>query len=506
VVALVSVLKFGYRTTEATLISSLQHNEREVGQLLDVAIAYNESVKEQLLYSFDLHSEELEHPLLSRLKNFAQLDAYGLGGNETFNGKPYHANLTGVGSLDDVTLTQLMEMNAVLNVNFAAPFQTEGSDFIWSYYTSKTGFMLLSPSLAIEDFQFSTPIYEKPFWVVAIPENNPSKQTQISDLYVDGAGEGLMISVSTPVYIQEQFKGVVSLDVGLEYLNKVLQSMVAELEDNISLITIDGRMTANEKLSGIDNHDVKFDSQGSHYQLEKTINGYYILSNLIKGRFYVVYQLSNVELYKLVLKNSYVRAVVVILFGIIFILTAKLFDMLLKTRLLAQQDGLSKLYNRITLEKLSNEVLVDSLKHESPTSVIMLDIDRFKLLNDEFGHHVGDVGIRHVASIIKRNVRKIDIVGRYGGEEFVITLPNTPLEQATLMAERIRIAIEQSLFCGDKNVTVSLGVTESIIAKSFSFQELCKKADLALYQAKTNGRNLCVAYSQSLESANKRRS
>ena len=503
---LVAVYHQGHNNIEKQLISTLKDNEHEVGQMLDVAIAYNESIKEQLIFNFDLHDISNPHPLISSFKNFPELNAFGLQGNETIAGHPLTANLTGIGSMQDVDAEMWSEINALLGLNLSAPIAAKSHPFIWSYYTSQKGFILLSPSVPIEQFHFTEYNYSKPFWLIATPEENPNKETRISDLYDDAAGAGLMISVSTPVYYHDVFKGAVSLDVGLDYLNKVLHSDLSALDNDISLISDKGQVIANKAFKDLENVGFKLDEQVVNYKLAQYSGGYYILSNLIKGKFYVAYQLSEDQWQNLVVENIYGRLVIVSMFVIILWLLVKLFDMLCKTKKLAELDGLSKLYNRMSLERLSNEAIYMAIKRDEPISVIMIDIDFFKQLNDEHGHYAGDQGIINVASVIKRSVRKIDIVGRYGGEEFVITVPNTNLETASYLAERIRTEIERSAFNGNTKVTVSIGVAECQAFALHSFQELCKKADLALYQAKENGRNKCVVYSYDMEIYNQRHS
>jgi len=496
----------GHKSVENQLISSLKSNEREIGQMLDVAIAYNESITEQLILNFDLDDQSSPHPLIASFKNFPAINTYGLQGDETFAGKPLKANLTGAGSLADVDAEEWSEINAVLGLNLSAPIAAKGQQFLWSYYTSQKGFILLSPSVPTEQFHFAEYIYSKPFWKIATPEQNPTKETVVSDLYDDAAGAGLMISISTPVYYRDTFKGAVSLDVGLEYLNNVLHADLLVLENNISLISDKGKVVANKAFKDLDDIGFELNDQVLNYQLVQFSGGYYILSNQVKGKFYIAYQLSDEQLQNLVVENIYGRLVIVSMFVIILWLLVKLFDMLCKTRKLADLDGLSKLYNRMCLERLSNDAIEAAIKNDQPISVIMIDIDFFKQLNDEHGHHAGDQGIINVASVIKRNVRKVDIVGRYGGEEFLITVPNTNLETATYLAERIRTEIERSIFYGDTKVTVSIGVAECKAFNLNSFQELCKKADLALYQAKENGRNKCVVYSHEMEIYNQRHS
>lgn len=117
----------------------------------------------------------------------------------------------------------------------------------------------------------------------------------------------------------------------------------------------------------------------------------------------------------------------------------------------------------------------------------MVDIDHFKHVNDKFGHDAGDTVLKELAEIFGANVRKSDIVARYGGEEFIIVAVQTKLEQAAVLAEKIRSAVENKPFKDIGRITVSLGV--SSFAPGDDIDSLSKRADKALYLAKNNGRN-----------------
>jgi len=121
---------------------------------------------------------------------------------------------------------------------------------------------------------------------------------------------------------------------------------------------------------------------------------------------------------------------------------------------------------------------------------MMLDIDHFKKINDTYGHLAGDFVLKEIAKIVKNLIRKSDICGRFGGEEFVILLPNTKLSGAMKLAERIRETIQNHTFDfnGKKiNVTVSIGITS--VGVNDSYESLISRADEALYEAKEKGRN-----------------
>ncbi len=164
---------------------------------------------------------------------------------------------------------------------------------------------------------------------------------------------------------------------------------------------------------------------------------------------------------------------------------------------LAVTDGLTGLYNhRHFQEKLSQEFNRVE-RFSDPLSVLIIDIDHFKKINDTYGHPVGDVVLRRVAEIIRKTIRNIDIAARYGGEEFAAILIGTDSKGALKMAERLRSTVADEKFYSEKNdfrVTISIGISTYLrdIRKK---EEIIERADKALYAAKRNGRNQCVLWS-----------
>lgn len=161
---------------------------------------------------------------------------------------------------------------------------------------------------------------------------------------------------------------------------------------------------------------------------------------------------------------------------------------------LALHDGLTGLLNRRHWENCLEREFARHTRYSSSASLVLFDIDHFKQLNDTYGHQAGDEVIRQVARVTRQMVRDTDYAGRYGGEEFVVLLPDTSLDGAALFAERLRKAIEllsmqhenQSLCC-----SVSIGVA-SIRVDMTDHRMLIEAADKALYQAKSAGRNQVI--------------
>ncbi len=160
-------------------------------------------------------------------------------------------------------------------------------------------------------------------------------------------------------------------------------------------------------------------------------------------------------------------------------------------------DTLTRLYNRRYLNQVLEFEFRKSSLEKTPLSIIMVDIDHFKAINDRYGHDEGDKVLIHVGSVLKECLRKHDIVARFGGEEFVIVLPKTIMKEAVVIAERIRRSVETTpLAVGQEKVhlTVSLGIAALPVVWAESKEELIKYADTALYEAKGKGRNRVCFY------------
>ncbi|HEU0076912.1 MAG TPA: diguanylate cyclase, partial [Longimicrobiaceae bacterium] len=162
-------------------------------------------------------------------------------------------------------------------------------------------------------------------------------------------------------------------------------------------------------------------------------------------------------------------------------------------------DGLTELFNHRHVHELLHDEFERSARTGESIAVVMMDLDRFKAVNDTYGHPTGDVILYETARIIKETAREIDSVGRYGGEEFIAILPETDEEPAANFAERVRAAVEEHVFrdgATEVRMTVSCGVASAAAEGVDSPEALLKAADEALYQAKHGGRNQVVRSSQ----------
>ena len=174
-----------------------------------------------------------------------------------------------------------------------------------------------------------------------------------------------------------------------------------------------------------------------------------------------------------------------------------------KLQFQATHDALTGIWNRrAILQALDRELNRAKRNTDSPeaTSIVMLDLDRFKTINDQWGHLAGDKALKLTGELIRKSIRSYDYVGRYGGEEFVVILPSTARDQVEVVVERIRTNIEQNpLIFGGETIplTASLGVATA--RNNFDTEQLVKQADEAMYHAKATGRNR-VVYTDQVDS------
>lgn len=193
----------------------------------------------------------------------------------------------------------------------------------------------------------------------------------------------------------------------------------------------------------------------------------------------------------------------ILVFIILFLRQLKVRSKLL---LLAETDSLTGLLNRTSLFQKGAELVRISSQNQQPLSVLLFDIDNFKQINDEFGHHIGDLVLNKIAELVSETMRYRDVFARLGGEEFVAILPNTDIDKAKAIAVRVIEKITQYRFDAqgvDYHITISIGVA-NLKDTNAVFDDIIHVADLAMYQAKSQGQNQMVSY-ESISDAQERR-
>jgi diguanylate cyclase (GGDEF)-like protein len=211
----------------------------------------------------------------------------------------------------------------------------------------------------------------------------------------------------------------------------------------------------------------------------------------ITGTEEFMYQ--NATMIPLASADGEVNHVCLLIYDVTDIATSKKEQMRLNQQLetLSRTDRLTGLFNRGFWEESFHNEFERCRRYQTVSSVMIFDIDHFKKVNDTYGHQAGDEVIRKTAQTLSSMVRKTDVAGRYGGEEFVVFLPNTAAENAKIFAERLRKTIEGLTVVHDNReirYTISIGICE-FSSELESHEQWIEKADQALYQSKEGGRN-----------------
>lgn len=365
----------------------------------------------------------------------------------------------------------------------------------WAYYISKNHFLYISPKHSLKDFQFNAEQYTKPFWIQAMPENNPKHSMIISDVYEDGAGKGMMITLANPVLNNGEFKGIAAIDISIKQMNALLavdttlsSSMLVD-ENNI----ITASMKDNE--IGTSLYCNKTNSKNAWISFDGNLQ---YMTSVINNELYIVHKLTKSQLWLSALKESLFHLTLLMLGLILSFLSIQLYCASISNRNLMLIDPLTQLYNRRGFTTLSAKSIAHLKRDKKDYALLLLDLDFFKKINDQYGHNCGDQVLVELANILIENNREESIISRWGGEEFLILLPNADERSAMDVANRIHKKIQQTEVIPNQNSNTVIRFTTSIgIAfqnQNESLEEVINHADKALYQSKEKGRDTTSVY------------
>ena len=339
------------------------------------------------------------------------------------------------------------------------------------------------------------------------------------------------IASAVAVLIEEDIEGFIefsqTLDIQSDYYNTIrpkLMRIRSENHDNITFLYVQMRISETEVMYILDS-ELENDPLFSHpgridaimppeieaYRLQKPyapdefmlsnygnlMTCFVPLHNPATGEFLALVGVDvSIDQYRSVIKNQLVILVMSVgLFILVLVLSLSLSSGQIE-RLVAR-DNLTGVYNKASFVRNLRQQLKDSKRKGKGNSVtiFMADLDHFKKINDTYGHVFGDVVLKTVAQTINKMLRKVDCFARYGGEEFVAYLPDTSIENAESIVERIRLAIENTVIHNverdiDVKITISIGVAE--FNPALTIQEGIELADKALYQAKRPRNSIAV--------------
>jgi diguanylate cyclase (GGDEF)-like protein len=260
-----------------------------------------------------------------------------------------------------------------------------------------------------------------------------------------------------------------------------LISRISNLDDNIKTIMMTGYGSYDTVLKAL--------QAGAYDYLEKPLDDHNRIVSVVRKAYeHVLLARDNQDLLGR-LKTSHAKLASA---------NSRLTTLNKQLQQLAITDGLTNLYNRRYIDMALQQEFERFDRYRDPFTVLLIDIDHFKTLNDQFGHNSGDLVLKQTAEILLNSARATDTVARFGGEEFILLLARTPTENAHIVAERVRSTIENHRFHGEDqslNVTVSIGLAGASETQPVStLNELMMRCDSALYRAKNAGRNQICAH------------
>lgn len=408
------------------------------------------------------------------------------------------------------------ELTAALQMSYILQFNNPQRDFHYRFwYISRAGFYLSSvPDGDKATVKSYGTVIGRDYFLNASPQSNPDRGIRWSEKYRSLYDEGQVVTVTLPVDHHHYWYGVLAMDFSTQAIQAFLQQSLPKWQDGRIILfdrthqpvaISDGKSFSEQ---GIDAAQVdEIFAKSSQAKSGQTRSGSQFITWVRLKHFDGV--LVNVQTLSQGLHGETGRITqILILMWAIFSLvllaahqaiirvTRRLLSLQETLRWRANYDGLTRQLNRSAFFDKAERLLALNKQHQQPVSLIQLDLDHFKSVNDTLGHHAGDKVLRHAAAVIAKSLRKSDVLGRVGGEEFCVLLPDTGLQEAVEIAERIRSELASKDVRIDAahklRVTASMGVSSSEEKQDYKIEHLQSLADVRLYQAKQAGRN-CVS-------------
>lgn len=359
-------------------------------------------------------------------------------------------------------------------------------DIVWMYYQSAKNFVYLAPLDASQRFKFNPDIYKHRYWLTALPDVNPEKRLILAGPYMDEAGKGWIITLANPVYYKDTFLGITALDLKVVTLNKLVGLGNATGES--MLISENGRLMASEH--EFDTEQIihtPVNNKSMTWYNDKNRN-LWLSSSIIKDEMQLVHRVTLTELYKAAAQKSMTIWLMLLTLAIVSYLLWRLKVALREVTRITYTDPLTQALNRRGLYVKLETLLAFAKRNNLPIAVLMLDIDFFKKINDNYSHAVGDSVLAQLGAYLLGARRPYDLVCRWGGEEFVVAILLDSENEAMHAAERLRQEAQRTKIDGTgESIHLSGGLV--IKQENEDIESAIKRADTLLYQAKENGRN-----------------
>ena len=414
-----------------------------------------------------------------RLRREPSFKGWALSGFESEGGWDGLAgSASGLGDLPSRSARR--ELAAALMLDAQIRSVLEFNDEVsWIYYTSAQRFVYIAPKVPVADFHFIDGLYEKPYWWPATPAFNPQSKQIISHLYEDAAGKGLMISISSPVVIERTFVGVVSLDLGIQLLQRLITTGRAPGET--ILVSNDEQVVARAgKFAVSERYRIPADIQDWSRENDGRM---WLSSESGQKQLRVLHRVSSFEISREAAVQSLPVWILSLLLVLMFLLLRRLYSALDMVTHLMFEDPLTQALNRRGLFDRADRLRALAERSGGKLAVVIFDIDFFKQINDSRGHESGDAVLRMVGMGLKAQLREYDALCRWGGEEFVALFMVASPDAAPTVAERLRASVSNR----EVEATLSGGVV--IWREAEALADAISRADKLMYEAKQEGRN-----------------
>ncbi|WP_232012358.1 cellulose biosynthesis regulator diguanylate cyclase DgcQ [Cedecea lapagei] len=406
------------------------------------------------------------------------------------------------------------ELEATLEFSYIMQLVDEKRDLQRRiFYTSRAGFFLSSTPRENDPAIISlySRLITRPYFVAQSPENNPGRGLRWIHTYNPDSLNGQVITASVPLDLNNRWYGVLGMDFPINAMHEFLQELSHERYEGTVMLfdrqftliaTAADRMPlaqmfnarqqaeiARSMESGEEGElrmDTRFVTWAKLTNFDGVLIKVHTLGEGVQGEFGRI---------------SIVLTVLWLLFTLMLFISWRIIRRLVSNMLTLQQtlswranyDPLTRLYSRGAFFDIAHGLAQQCQQEDKPFSVIQMDLDFFKGINDRYGHHAGDKVLAHTAALLSSALREEDVAGRVGGEEFCVLLPGTDLTAAAGVAERIRcrISSRELIVSGGQTlrVSASLGVSCAHERHDYDFEHLQSVADRRLYRAKQNGRN-----------------
>ncbi len=363
-------------------------------------------------------------------------------------------------------------------------------DIVWTYYQSVNNFIYLAPRADIEQFHYTPAIYEDRYWLEAQPQNNPERRMVVAGPYEDRAGQGVILTFADPVYVGEQFLGVMALDMKIDTMQEFVS--IGQATGESMIVSENDRLIARE--SGFED-GVSLQPPVSNTLIdwqEDAANVLWLSSPVLANELWLVHRVTPAQLYAAAARASAATWLMLVLVGVVAVLVWRLRRALAEVIRLTHVDPLTQVLNRRGFYEKAENLLALGVRKKLSTAVLIMDIDFFKKINDSYGHAEGDNVLKQLGGYLLKARRPYDLVCRWGGEEFVMIMLLSPGDDAAAVAERMRQEAQRTrIQPGDVPITLSGGLV--LLEAGEQLDSAIKRADELLYQAKSGGRNRIVA-------------